>query len=124
MKGFSLIELIVAISVLAMAILALTFPLKTTLYKSNTPSHITTAMELAQERMELILGQKHLQRFANFADPCGGGSPPSICTPPTGYIISSTLSPNWLGNTDYKVINVTVSGNGHASLSTLVARYG
>jgi hypothetical protein len=70
--------------------------------------------------MDLILGQRAINGFSSFSDPCPG---PSICTAPSGFTVSSSIANNWNGDTAYKVITVTVSGNGNASLQALVANY-
>ena len=61
-----------------------------------TPAEITLATQLAQERMELILGQRVADGYSTvvLTDPCVGGAPPAICTnqftPPGLYSIIVT----------------------------------
>jgi type II secretory pathway pseudopilin PulG len=120
--GFSLIELVIFIVILATGVGVLIPLITTTRYVRNIDQQ-TEAIALAQQRMELILAQEHLKGFSSFTDPCSGGSPPPACTPPSGYIVSANIGDNWEGNSDYKVIAVDVSGKATANLKTLVANY-
>ena len=129
--GFSLIELVVFIVVVGILGTALFAAFSTALQQgASGPDLSTSAAQLAQERMELILAQKRVLGFAGFTaatfDPCTS-SPPStqaVCTaPPAGYTVSATLADNWNGDTNYKVINVSVSGKSQESLIALVANY-
>ena len=118
--GFSLIEAVVFIVVagvlLAGLLVAITTPLKT----SPQAGQIDLATEIAQQRMELILAQRRVSGFAAFTDPCPG---PAVCTPPTGYVVTVGIAGNWLGNTNYKVITVDVSGTSAVTATALVANY-
>jgi prepilin-type N-terminal cleavage/methylation domain-containing protein len=120
-KGFSLIEMIVFILIIGITATAVLRSFGSILQKSPTANRQTTAIALAQERMELILAQRQLKGFNSFIDPCTLGSPPSICTAPSGYIVSSTISTVTIGgDSNYKNITVTVSGLGDTTLQTLV----
>lgn len=122
MKGYTLIELVIFITIVAISI-SILIPIATTSQRMVTLTPLTKAQQLAQARMELILGQRYIVGFPNYSDPCNGGSPPSMCTPPTGFTVSSTINNNWNGDTDYNVITVVVSGDGSATLTTLVSDY-
>jgi type II secretory pathway pseudopilin PulG len=121
-NGFSLIELIIFIVVLAIGIGVL-LPITTTLTYIHHIDQQTQALELAGQRMELILAQKHLQGFNYFTDPCVGASPPAVCTVPSGYSVNAVITDNWAGDSNYKIITVTASGLGNAELQTLVTNY-
>ena len=128
--GFSLIELVVFIVVVSILAAALFAGFSGTLQLGAAGPDLSRASRLAQERMELILGQRHALGFAGFTaatfDPCTS-SPPStqdVCAAiPAGYTVSATLADNWSSDTDYKVINVAVTGKSDASLTALVANY-
>lgn len=121
--GFTMIELIVFIVVIGIASVAILLPLNTASEKSATDSYISTASALAQERMELIIGQRHLVGYTLFIDPCTSGSPPPDCAF-TGYTISSTIAVTSIGgDSNYKSITVTVTGLGNATLTSLVGNY-
>lgn len=120
-SGFTLIEMIVFIVIIGIAATAILTSFQAVLQKSPTGNHQTTAVGLAQERMDLILAQRQLIGFSGFIDPCNSGSPPAICTAPTGYTINSNISALTIsGDSNYKTITVTVSGSGDAVLKTLV----
>ena len=130
-SGFSLIELIVFIVVVGMLGTALFAGFSTALRQgASGPDLSISAAQLAQDRMELIIGQKRVLGFAGFTsatfDPCTSAPPSTqaVCTSlPAGYSVSATLSNNWGGDTNYKVINVAVTGKSQASLVALVANY-
>jgi Tfp pilus assembly protein PilV len=121
-QGFSLIELIIFIVLLGIGIGVLA-PLVITLRYVHRIDKQTEALELTQQRMELILAQKNINGFSNFTDPCSGSPLPAVCSVPSNYTVTATIANNWLGDSDYKVITVTTSGDGNASLKTLVANY-
>ena len=130
MAGYSLIELIVFIVVLGILGAALFTGFSTALMTSASSQPGLDATQLAQQRMELILAQKRRLGFAGFVsttfDPCTSAPPstqPVCISIPAGYTVSSTLTANWNGNANYKVITVTVTGKDQASLVALVANY-
>ncbi len=126
--GFSLIELIIFILVMSILTTALFAVFSAALRGPAQASSSTQAMQLAVERMELILPQRKILGFAAFtdpgADPCKMGSAQLACTGiPAGFTVTSTIAPDWAGDTNYKVVTVSVSGTATASLTALVADY-
>jgi prepilin-type N-terminal cleavage/methylation domain-containing protein len=129
--GFSLIELVVFITVVGILAAAISTAFSTALHQQGTTSDVgSSAVQLAQERMELILAQRRTQGFAAFSsttfDPCTAAIPSTqpVCTViPTGYTVGATFTDNWSGDTNYKVVDVTVTGPSQASLTALVANY-
>ncbi len=121
-RGFSLIELIIFIILLGIGIGVLV-PLIITLRYVDRIDKQTEALELTQQRMELILAQKNINGFSDFTDPCSESSPLTICSVSGNYTVTATIANDWLGNPDYKIITVTTSGDGNASLKTLIADY-
>src|SRR6267378_2208535 len=95
MRGFTLVELVVFIVILGRAAYALFRSFGSVLPRSPTAAQLTQAMQLAQERMELILGQRDVLGYNNNGntvdfDPCNrGGALPNVCTVQFGYIVSS-----------------------------------
>jgi len=129
-RGFTLIEMVVFIVVVGVAAVALFRMFGQTMPRSPAPSQLTQATQLAQERMELILGRRGVVGYNALNDPCVGGTPPVICTNSYGYTvtvagISSVVA--WNGNptTDFKLITVTVtlSGLQLAQSDAVVANY-
>jgi len=129
MAGLSLIELIIFIVIIAIVTSGVMAGFNRMLTGSTTARQLNQAAYLAQQRMELILPQRQQQGFLSLTttdfDPCTASIPSTqaICTAPTGYTITTTLTSDWLGNTDFKVIDVSVSGTGSAQLQALIGNY-
>jgi Tfp pilus assembly protein PilV len=128
-RGVSLIELIAFIVIMGISVVALLSMYRAVLPHGATPAEITVATQLAQERMELILGQRVARGYSPVTslDPCPGAA---ICTPTTGYSVSvSGVSPPVLWSDvsgNYRQIGVRVvgpDGNQLASLSAVIANY-
>jgi Tfp pilus assembly protein PilV len=129
-RGVSLIELIAFIVIMGISVVALLSMYRAVLPRGATPAEITVATQLAQERMELILGQRVARGYSPVTslDPCPGAA--TICTPTTGYsvIVNGANSPVvWSGvPSSYRQIGVQVLGpdnNQLAILSAVVANY-
>ena len=130
MTGATLIELIMMIvitSILATGLLAV---FNSTLVGTSQGSQTSQATQLAVERMELILPLRQQLDFSGFIsstfDPCTSSpvSTQAVCTsPPSGYTVTSSLQTDWLGDSNYKVITVTISGTEATTLQALVANY-
>ena len=129
-SGYNLVELVIFIVIMGIIGTALFSGFNSALLGSSASELGADPMQLAQERMELILGQKRRLGFAAFDnntfDPCTStpASTQAVCTTiPAGYAVSAVLTPDWGGDTDYKVITVSVTGPGQATLTALVANY-
>jgi prepilin-type N-terminal cleavage/methylation domain-containing protein len=132
-RGFSMIELIMVIVVIGIAGAALLrlFPL--TRAGAPTPAQMTVANQLAQERMELILGTRHTLGFSSIVDPCASGTP-TPCSTVSGYTITTRGVPSgppspdtWsvdANTTHFRQVTVTVSGPTGHTLSVLTAVLG
>ena len=129
-RGFTLIELVVFIVVMAILSTALTSVFANTLKGSPRASAVAKVAELAQERMELILAKRGQVSFSTFTstvfDPCTS-VPASTQAPcagvPAGYTVTSSLQTDWNGDTNYKVVTVTVMKSGSYNIQYLVASY-
>ena len=130
--GFTLVELIIFIVVAGILAVGVFAAFAAALSGAAEPGAMTQAMALAQERTELVLAYKRMEPdYATFLaapDPCAGGPPPAICTPPAGYAVTTTTPLPVSGlacNPDCHEVTVTVSFNGEqrARLTTLVAAY-
>ena len=120
-NGFSLIEVIIFIVILGVLAAGLAVAFSSPLRNSPEAGRLDLAAELAQQRMELILAQRRATGFAGFTDPCPG---PAICTPPTGYVVTSSIVAGYGGDsTNYKVVTVNVSGTSPVTATALVANY-
>lgn len=124
MSGFTLIELIIFITVTSVLGTSMFIAINRALSGFVDTTNITVATELAQKRMELILGERYNMGFINFFDPCNSENVPPICTSPPGFIISASIDPFFIGDdNNFKKINVTVTGQSKATLTTLVSDY-
>lgn len=130
-RGFTLAELIVVIVVIGFAGAALlrVFPL--TRAGAPSPAQITLATQLAQERMEMILGTRQTLGYAGIADPCASsGATPCTSVPGYTYTITGVSSavawPADNNTTHFKVVTVSVAGptgNTLATLTSVVGNY-
>jgi len=112
--------IVVAAVLTAGLVVALVAPLRSTAEVGS----LDRAAELAQTRVELILGQRRAAGFAAFADPCLPGPGPAVCTPPAGFAVTSSIVTGWGADpVNYKVITVTVTGPVALSATALVADY-
>ena len=126
-RGVTLVELIAFIVIMGISVMALLAMYRAVLPHGATPAQITLATQLAQERMELILGQRAASGYSPVVDPCPGAA---ICTPTAGFsVIVNGVSPPvlWSDVTgNYRQIGVRVlgpDGNPLASLSAVIANY-
>lgn len=126
--GVTLVELIVFILVLSVGVAGIMLAFAQALRGGPTARDLTIAMQLAQERMSLVLAQKNVipGRFACFDDPrfdpckdssavpapCtgAGASTVTACSARANYTVTTSLSSNWNGDTAYKVVTVRVQG--------------
>jgi type II secretory pathway pseudopilin PulG len=139
LRGFTLVELLVFIVILGFAAYALFRSFGSVLPRSPTAAQLTQAVQLAQERMALILGQRDSplagRGYNNTVDldPCNVGAP-AVCTNTLGYSVTSAgtgTAPaswvSWNGNptTNYKLVTVTVTlgGTTLATQSAVLSNY-
>jgi len=130
MVGLSLIELIVFIIIISLLATGMVVGFNRSLTGTATISQLGEAQRLAEERMELILPQRQQLGFAGFNaatfDPCTSApaSTQAVCTTwPPGFNVTANLQNNWLGDTNYQVITVSVSGPVNTQLQALAADY-
>lgn len=123
LAAFSLIELVIFIVILGIVGTGLMVSFSTANRHAPKSEFNTVAIELAKTRLEIIAGQRSVVGFNPLSDPCATASPPAPCTPPSGYTVTATITNNWSGNTMLKLITVTTTGKGNATLSTLVGDY-
>jgi prepilin-type N-terminal cleavage/methylation domain-containing protein len=113
-RGFTFIELIVFIVVLSV-LATLLVPFNSIFSKSNLIEQQTEATLYAQKRMEDFLNYAKTASWSTLADPNGSQTI-------NGYVINSTLASWSPYPTAYKLYTVTVSGNGYATLQTVIAQ--
>jgi len=131
--GFTLVELLVFIVMIAVAAVGLLMSMRYAMPRSTAGATNVQAVEVAQMRMELILAQKDTDMYQYMSDPCLGGTPIStLCTNPLGFNvtvtgISSATAWTSLTSAAYKLVTVTVKDSTNtttlASMTSLVANY-
>lgn len=121
-SGFSLIEFIIFITTCALLVSAITTSY-TAMVGTQTNAIDGRAMMVAKKRMEVLINHKRNVGFSQLTDPCTGGSPFNLCTADTDFTVTTTITPNYLGNSSYKLLQVNVTGKGQAELVTLVTEY-
>ena len=112
-SGFTLIELILFILIMGIAAMTVLLSFQTILARSPNANRQTTALELAEGRMDIIMGQYYQVGFSNFGDICPGAA---VCQSLSGYTVTSSITNNGAS----KTITVTVSGLGDAILTMQV----
>ncbi|MEK6731715.1 MAG: type II secretion system protein [Pseudomonadota bacterium] len=122
-NGFTLIELTLFITIMSFLGVGILSAFYVSLHSAPDIQNSARASELAQQRMELIVGSKEVSGFASTVDPCVASPGLAVCAAPAGFTVSSNIVGNWGGNANYKDITVTVSGDGSATLERLVANY-
>ena len=121
MRGFSLIELLIFIMVVGVIMTGLLLGFNEILVNSPQPERLEIARQIAEQRMEIILGQRHTVGYATFVDPCT--APPAVCPAiPAGYNITlPTVVAT--GDPNFSDVTVQVTGLGQATLRARVANY-
>ena len=122
-KGFSLIEVIIFVVIAGLVGTGVMTSYNIMLSETPKIGNNEEANLLAQERMSIILADKKINGFAGLKDPCKLGSPPAICQSTSGFTVDSTITSSWSGNSNLKQITVTVTGDGNATLVTVVGNY-
>lgn len=124
----TLVEVVAFIVILAVVGTGLISAFAGALQRGGTAREMNQALQLAQSRTELILGRKQWLGFTAFTasyDPCATATP-EACTVPSGYGVTAGLAATYSsGDTNYRVLTVTVTGpdGGElAELQTLVAK--
>ena len=122
-KGFSLIEIIIFIVIMAIIAVVILSTYTRSLKGVYIEHPQTIAIKAATTCMEYFLGQRYLNGYSAIS-PCPSSVVPIFCTSnmPSGYNVSTTCEAD-LNDVNYKIITVTVSGQGNAALSLLFANY-
>lgn len=122
--GFSLIELVLMIVILAMGSVGIMAAYRLNILGVADNAAITTATRIAQERMEIVLAQRRGVGFAAFVDPCAGATPAAVCPVlPAGYAIAAPTVSAVDANTRAIVVEATFNGVPRATLQTQVSNY-
>lgn len=107
-QGFSLIEVVIFIIVMAVLTAGVMRAFMVTSLYSFDLQYNAQALNLAQARMELLLGQKASIGFRRFSDPCVKGRAPAVCLTAPGYNVTSSIRYDRKRGRAFKVITVVV----------------
>lgn len=118
--GVTLVELIAFIAIVSVVAAAMFHAFSGTMRGSHFGKEMTQATQLAQQRMEVILGQRKTLGYTAFIasanyDPCQSGVwTTQLCgttsTPAGNYVVASTRSAADACGTGCTEIEVTVTG--------------
>ena len=142
-RGATLVELIAFIVIAGVVATSLAIGLAGSLRRVGTAKQMTEGLQLAQERMELILARRDTVGWSCFTDdlngprfdPCGtavaaGACPATLasahpaCSTTLGYTLTAALDVTGAcmgGNVNYKCISVTVTHPESGQLGALQA---
>ncbi|MDX1902415.1 MAG: type II secretion system protein [Gammaproteobacteria bacterium] len=121
-QGFTLIEVVLFIIITGLLASTLLLSFYTSLEKMPTVHQQMIAAQTARRCMEWFIGQRRMNGYSTI--PCPSTSVPAFCTAPSGYTMSVNIVCTTLNSdANYKTVTVTVSGNGDAVLTTLLAAY-
>jgi type II secretory pathway pseudopilin PulG len=120
--GFTLIEVVIFIVVTSILATTIMLAFTNALQKAPTFLNNMIATQTAKKCMDWYVGQRWLNGYSSIS--CPSTSVPSFCTAPSGYTLAVNVSCTTINSdANYKTITVTLSGEGDASLTTLVANY-
>lgn len=125
-SGFTLIELIIFIVVTGILASTILLTFRSSLIKTPDVHYSVIATQLADQCMEGFIGSRDMLGYSTASLACGAATLPSICSAPSGYSISASIScsPTLSGDsTNSKTITVVVSGLANATLTTLITDY-
>jgi len=107
--GFTLLEVIVAVSILTFGLLAVASMQLTAIHGNYNASDITEGTTVAQDRLEELMGLTY--GHSDLSDPVGGGATdhpdPPTPTAAVGYTINYTVESD-VPVTNSKLITITV----------------
>jgi type II secretory pathway pseudopilin PulG len=129
-KGYTLIELIMFMVIVTILSTTIFVGYEVAMSGAADVSNNARAMFIAEQRMDLIIGQKIKNGFSGFVDPCvslfASPATDNICSKGSfafGYTVLSSITTPWNANANLKLVTVTVSGPGSATLATVVGNY-
>jgi type II secretory pathway pseudopilin PulG len=121
-RGFTMVELIMFIIITSLLASTVLLALNFTTQRSPTARQQMIATQTAKRCMEWFIGQRRLNGYSSIS--CPSTTVPAFCTSPSGYTLAVNITCTTINSdSNYQTIAVTVSGNGDASLSTLIAKY-
>jgi prepilin-type N-terminal cleavage/methylation domain-containing protein len=128
--GFTLIEIIITIVVIAIAAVGVLSVFTTGMRGSANPLLVTQATQLAQGEMDQVLGEKLANGFASIAvgNPLACNSAMLAgfnCSRTVYYVNPAALNTQVGGPTNYKHVTVTIAQTtiGNITVDTIISNY-
>lgn len=121
-KGFTFIELLIFIILTGLLANTILYALLQLTKKTPNLIYQTIALQTARQCIDWFIGQRQLNGFNSIT--CPSTTVPNFCTSPSNYSLAINVSCTTLNSdSNYKTVTATVTGNGYASLSALLASY-
>ncbi len=121
-QGFTLIEVVIFIIISGLIGSTILLAFSSSMIKTATVRQNLIATQTARRCIEWIAGQRRINGLSSV--PCPSSTTPSFCSAPSGYTISTSINcTTYNGDANYETVIITVSGNGDAKLTTLLADY-
>lgn len=122
LRGFTLIEILMFIVITGLLVNTILYAFTQLTRKTPNLFYQAVALQTARQCVDWLVGQRQVNGYSSIS--CPSSTTPSFCTTPSGYSLAINISCTTInGDNNYKTITATVSGNGSASLSTLLANY-
>lgn len=124
-RGFTLIELIAFILVVAIVATGLLVGVNHALRSSGPSTRTTEASFLANARMQVILMKRGVDGYTALSDPCTTTPSLALCTALSNYATAQgfTVVTSISAGPNPKVVSVTVTGSGNATVTSRVYNY-
>ena len=114
-RGFTLIEVLIAMSILAVGLLAIATMQISAIRVNATARNITERSIVAQDKLEELVGKQYTDTDLSITD---GGTPHVDTDPPTGFNVSWTVTNGPSANT--LLITVSVDEGGTITMVSYV----
>jgi type IV pilus assembly protein PilV len=125
--GFTLIEVLIALTIFAVGLLAIAAMQTSAIRMNSTAGHLTDLSTWGMDQLEQLMSLPYSDPWLDPAgNPPGGvdsaGNPHLVTTPDNRYQVQWTITDNYL-TTNAKLIQLTVTGQGkRLQLTTIKAQ--
>ena len=110
-EGFTLIEVLIALTIFAVGLLAVAAMQTTSIRVNSSAGKMTTRITFAQDQMEKFLIMPYTSPWLEAADPDSAGNTHTLAQNADGYVVSWTVTDN-IPISNKKTVTITVLGRG------------